>query len=667
MPPKLAIIAGSGALPGLLVQACLRAGRRFLVIALEGYADPAAVKDAPHRWYRLGAAGAIIDHLKGQGVEELVFAGGVPRPSFRQWAPDWRTLRFIVGRAVWRMGDGNLLNAMIDTLERDEGFRVVGPESVAPELLVSPGPVGAAAPDPAAERDIETGWREAMALGAADRGQAVVVRGGRVIEREDNSGTDALLRRCACASAPRAGVLVKTARPIQDRRVDLPAIGMQTVESAAAAGLAGIAVEAGGALIVDRAAVTAAADKAGLFVTGIARPRESDAATAPLIYLLAGEPSGDNLGGRIMQALKARAGVELRFAGVGGERMIAEGLDSLVPLSDLSVWGMAEILPHVPRLYRLIHRLAGDIRAHRPAILLTIDNPAFNFAVAARARIPGAALVHLNAPKVWAYRPGRVHRVARLYDHLLCLLPFEPPYFHRAGMPASFIGHPIVESGAGQGDGARFRAAHGIPADAALLCVLPGSRAGEVKRLLPVFGRAIERIAGKTPGLRVVVPTIAAMEAQVRAGTAAWEPAPMIVLGDDAKFAAFAASNAALAASGTVSLELALARLPAVIAYRMSALSAVIVRRLKRVPYITISNLVLDKPVVPELTQENCTPEKLAEAVLTLLRDRKAREEQVRLSAEAMRLLGQGGPAPSLRAADILLDIAGIARSPART
>ncbi|MGQ0676451.1 MAG: lipid-A-disaccharide synthase, partial [Rhodospirillales bacterium] len=290
------------------------------------------------------------------------------------------------------------------------------------------------------------------------------------------------------------------------------------------------------------------------------------------------------------------------------------------------------------------------------------DNPAFYFAVTARARAAGVKLVHLNAPKVWAYRRGRAHRVARIYDHLLCLLPFEPPYFHRAGMPASFIGHPVVESAAGQGDGARFRAAHGVPAEAALLCVLPGSRAGEIRRLLPVFGRAVERIAAGTPGLRVVVPTIDAMEALVRAGTGAWRPAPEVVLGEDERFAAFAAADVALAASGTVSLELALARLPAVIAYRLSAPSAVIVKSLKRVPYITISNLVLNRPVVPELTQENCTPERLAEAVLGLLNDPAARAEQVRLAGEAMRLLGRGGPPPSLRAADILLDVAGIPR-----
>jgi lipid-A-disaccharide synthase len=276
--------------------------------------------------------------------------------------------------------------------------------------------------------------------------------------------------------------------------------------------------------------------------------------------------------------------------------------------------------------------------------------------------VPGAAFVHLNAPKVWAYRPGRVHRVARIFDHLLCLLPFEPPYFHRAGMPASFIGHPVVESGAGAGDGAGFRRRHAIPADAPLLCLLPGSRAGEVARLLPVFVEAARLVAARAPGLRLVLPTVGAMEAAVRVGVSGLNPAPIVVLDEAEKFDAFAASTAALAASGTVSLELAMARLPMVIAYRVSGLTAAIARRLMRVEHITIANLVLGRRVVPELTQENCTPVILAEAVAGLLADTKARAEQVRQTGEAMRQLGLGGPPPSLRAADILLDIAGIPR-----
>jgi DUF1009 family protein len=269
MPPKLGIVAGGGDLPGILVRACRAAGRPFFVVALKGLADPALAADAPHAWARIGAMGAIVRTLRREGVRELVFAGATRRPSPLRLMPDWRALRFLLARRTWRLGDGRLLNALVEALEREEGFRVAGAHEVAPGLLAQAGPVGRVAPDAAALGDIAVGRREALALGAADRGQAVVVRLGRAIAREDREGTDALLRRCRGLPG-RGGVLVKLPKPLQDRRVDLPTVGAWTVAGAAAAGLAGIAVEAGGALIVDRAAVAEAADRAGLFVVGIA-------------------------------------------------------------------------------------------------------------------------------------------------------------------------------------------------------------------------------------------------------------------------------------------------------------------------------------------------------------------------------------------------------------
>jgi DUF1009 family protein len=265
---KLGIVAGGGDLPGILVRACRAAGRPFFVVALKGLADPAQLAGAPHAWARLGRMGAIVRVLRHEGVRDLVFVGPVKRPSPLRLMPDLRALRFLVARRTWRLGDGRLLNALIDALEHEEGFRVVAAHDVAPDLLAQAGPVGRVAPDAAAMADIAVGRREALALGAADRGQAVVVRAGRAIAREDRDGTDALLKRCRALGA-RGGVLVKLPKPLQDRRIDLPTVGAGTVAAAAEAGLAGIAVEAGGALIVDRAAVAGAADRAGLFVVGI--------------------------------------------------------------------------------------------------------------------------------------------------------------------------------------------------------------------------------------------------------------------------------------------------------------------------------------------------------------------------------------------------------------
>jgi DUF1009 family protein len=272
-PPRLGIVAGGGALPGQVAAACQASGRPFFVLAIEGYADPALVVDRPHAWVRLGAAGGLgIDLLKEAGVEDVVLVGGVRRPSLAALRPDRRTALFLarIGRAAF--GDDGLLGAVVRTLE-DEGFRVVGPDAILREILAVEGVYGAVAPDAAAWADIERGLAVARAIGALDIGQAAVVQQGLVLGVEAIEGTDALVARTAALrrEGP-GGVLVKVKKPGQETRVDLPVIGTQTVANAAAAGLRGIAVEAGAALVVDRAAVVAAADRAGLFVVGVKGP-----------------------------------------------------------------------------------------------------------------------------------------------------------------------------------------------------------------------------------------------------------------------------------------------------------------------------------------------------------------------------------------------------------
>ena len=271
-PPRLGIVAGSGALPGQLVAACRAGGRPFFVLALEGQAEAAPLADLPHAWIRLGAAGRGIELLREAGVEEIVLAGAVRRPSLAALRPDRRTARFLakIGRAAF--GDDGLLSAVVKTLE-DEGFRVVASSDILHGLLAVEGVYGAVAPDADAWTDIERGVAVARALGALDIGQAAVVQQGVVLGVEAIEGTDALLQRAGTLKREGAGgVLVKVKKPGQETRVDLPVIGARTVENAAAAGLRGIAVEAGAALVVDRAAVVAAADRTGLFVVGITGP-----------------------------------------------------------------------------------------------------------------------------------------------------------------------------------------------------------------------------------------------------------------------------------------------------------------------------------------------------------------------------------------------------------
>src|SRR5437763_12394871 len=244
--------------------------------------------------------------------------------------------------------------------------------------------------------------------------------------------------------------------------------------------------------------------------------------SAPFIFVIAGEPSGDALGGALIAALRERSSGGLRIAGIGGERMAEQGLTSLVPLSDLAVAGVVEVLPRAPLILRRVRETARKVRELRPDAVVTIDSSGFSWRIAHRLRQAGERLplIHYVAPMVWAWRAGRARRMARWYDHLLTLLPFEPPYFERVGLAATYVGHPVLESGADKGDAGRFRTAHGIAADELVISVLPGSRGGEVRRLLPVFGAALQRLEAAIGPFRVAVPTVANVADAVAAGVA---------------------------------------------------------------------------------------------------------------------------------------------------
>ncbi len=339
--------------------------------------------------------------------------------------------------------------------------------------------------------------------------------------------------------------------------------------------------------------------------------------------------------------------------------MVAEGLESLFPLDELALFGLAELLPKLPNLIRRLRQTVQEILRLRPDAVVTIDAPDFGFRVAKRIRKSGAdiPLIHYVAPTVWAWRPGRAKKIAGFLDHLLVLLPFEPPYFEAEGLGCTFVGHSIVEGGADKGNAVRFRAAHGLPGDAPILTVLPGSRRSEVAALLPDFGAALARLKERHPHLIVAVPTVPQVADAVRSATKAWPLPTMVVEGDQDKYDAFAASTAALAASGTVALELALAGVPAIIAYRIHPLTYRLYRRLIRVSYVNLVNIMLDRALVPELLQQDCTPEKLAGAVDRLLTDPAARQAQKDGVAQVARWLGQGDVPPSRRAAEAVLKV----------
>ncbi|MCC6002680.1 MAG: lipid-A-disaccharide synthase [Pararhodobacter sp.] len=379
------------------------------------------------------------------------------------------------------------------------------------------------------------------------------------------------------------------------------------------------------------------------------------------IFLIAGEASGDRLGAALMAGLKTLS-PGCRFDGIGGPEMAAQGLRSRFPMDELSIMGLAEVLPRYFALKRRIAETARAIAAAKPDVVITIDSPDFCLRVLAQARrlLPELPTVHYVAPSVWAWRPGRAARMAPLVDHVLALLPFEPPYMQAAGMSCDFVGHPVVaEPLASMTQALDFRARHGIDA-APLLLVLPGSRRGEVERLAPVFGAALRQVVAQHPAVRVVVPTTAALTDTVRALTAGWPGAPLVLDGAqgpvEAKRAAFAAADVALAASGTVSLELAANRVPMVIAYDFNPLTRFLIRRLARVDTATLINLVTDTRVVPEFLLEKCQPQPIAAALVPLLATPEARAAQLQAMDLTMVRLGRGGTPPGLRAARSVLD-----------
>ena len=386
------------------------------------------------------------------------------------------------------------------------------------------------------------------------------------------------------------------------------------------------------------------------------------------IFLVAGEPWGDAIGARLIQALRHQTSGELAFDGVGGPRMASCGLQSLFPINDLSLGSRAEMLPRLPRLWRRLAQAAHEVDRRGTDLVLTIASPGVAMRLQRRLTARPLVRVHYGAPQTWAWREERAARLARDLDHLLTLLPFEPALFRRHGVPCSFVGHPIVEEVPIAADGARFRRRYELPADAPLLCLLPGTQENEIRPHLLVLEQAVALIWRQISQLRLVLPTTPRMAPLVKRVVARWK-LPVLVLEDRAeRFDAYDASWLAIAASGTVSLELALAGLPGITIYRTGPLTAWLARRLIRAPHVNPVNLILGRPAVPELLQEDCRADRIAAAATRLIGDEARRQEQQAALAEAVARLRAGDERPpSARAAAQILELLADGRNVRRT
>ncbi|MBY5932787.1 lipid-A-disaccharide synthase [Tateyamaria omphalii] len=379
------------------------------------------------------------------------------------------------------------------------------------------------------------------------------------------------------------------------------------------------------------------------------------------VFVVAGEPSGDALGGALMAGLKKEA-QEVSFDGIGGPLMQAQGLVSRFDMSELSVMGIAEVLPKYRHLKRRIAETAQAVIDQKPDVLITIDSPDFSLRVAKLVKAGSdIRTVHYVAPTVWAWRPGRAKKMAAMIDHVLALFPFEPPYMEDEGMACDFVGHPAATvPRASVAETAAFRARHGLRGAEPLILVLPGSRRGEIKRMAPTFGAALGRLAQSRPDMKMVLPAAGAVAAQVREAVSKWPVSPLVLdpTGQDPTAAAtekriaFAAADVALATSGTVSLELAAAGTPMVSAYDLHWLSRAIISRMVTTDTGSLINHVSDTRVVPEVVGKDFTVDNVVRAMEDLLADPSAQRDAMELT---MDLLGRGGADPGVRAARAIL------------
>ena len=377
--------------------------------------------------------------------------------------------------------------------------------------------------------------------------------------------------------------------------------------------------------------------------------------------LVAAESSGDGLGAGLARALKARLGPDVRLVGIGGPRMAAEGVESPFDISELSVLGWIEGLKAYGRVKRRVADTVAFAQREKPDVAVLIDSWGFTIRVAKELRkaLPDLKLVKYVGPQVWASRPGRAKTLAQAVDHLLTLHAFDPPWFEKAGLATTFVGNPSLAIDFSQADGGRFRERNGLGPDQPLLLMLPGSRPSEIERMTPLFEATAARIRAEQPEAALAVVIADTVAAQAKAAVAGWPLRAILVEGEADKKDAMKAATVALACSGTVSTELALAGAPMVIAYRLSGLSYALMKPMVTAKHITLFNIAADARIAPEFVQDEATPEALAAAVLARLNDPSLRADQVRRQFEALDLMGRGQLDPSAAAAKAVLEVAG--------
>lgn len=614
----LGIVCGSGNYPRVIAQTCCAKGIDFCLVFLDGFCDVHNWPAAETISAGVGQIGKIVDFFHKNDVKEVVFAGNVKRPDFSKLSLDKKGAAWLLKLGKHALGgDDELLRAVAELLTQ-EGFEVKAGTDYLEDIFIEEGTFSERKLSSQEENDVQFGFKAARDLGAQDKGQAVVVCDGEVIATEDVNGTDNLIARSAkVRKAKSGGVLIKVSKPQQDGRLDLPTIGVNTIENLHKNGFVGVAVECRKCIVLDKKSVLDKVNEYGMFFVSVK-------SSALKVFIIAGEASGDYLGDRLMQDISDISDGNVEFFGVGGDNMTRAGLRKLYSTQELSIIGIWEVLGKIFHVKKMINETVKNILAYQPNVIVTIDSSGFTHRVAKKLKKLGCkiSVVHYVAPPVWAWRKWRAKTMHNFIDKLMTLFPFEPELFNKYQLNTVFVGHPIATDADFEKPGEtrlrNFKSSYKLD-DSKVITLLPGSRYSEIAKHLPILKDFVSLMHEKYGNVKFIIPTIPSLKNTITSLTKSWDVSPIIVESKAQKILGYYASDLAVAASGTVTLELARVGLPAIVIYKTSRVTYQIVKFLIHVSHVCLINIIAKKTVVPELLQDDCTAQNIFEQAQKLL------------------------------------------------
>ena len=607
----LGIFCGKGDYPKIVIDSCKKQRREFCLLFINDYDRDFTYPNVPKVVFKLGQVGKVLQFLEENGVNKITFAGHVKRPGLWDLSLDLEGLKWLarLWKTLFRAGDDALLRE-IAALFKERGIDLISGTDLLDNTFLSEGVFSERRPTKEEEVEIKLGIRESQLLGIQDIGQSIVVSGDRVIAREDHFGTDALIDRCF------DGVLVKTSKPQQDFRMDLPVIGVRTIENLHRHNFRGLVVEADRTIVLNQKEVLKKVDEYGLFFQAVKIRRKHK------VFIVAGESSGDYLGGRLMKDLR-KIDEDIEFIGIGGPCMEEAGIVNLCSISKLSLIGVWEVIGKIFFIKDLIKKTADTIVHYNPDVVVTIDSSSFTHRIdkLVKKKNPDIPIVHYVSPPVWAWRGWRAKNLHKFIDKLLVLFPFEKVFLRDYDVNTTFVGHPIASDVDMVKDPS-------LQAKDLTITLLPGSRPSELEKHMPVLKKFAELVIAKHPEVRFYLPTVKTVAPLIKRYVEDWHYKPIVSTKKMKKIKAYNMSHVAVAASGTVTLELAKMRLPFVTIYKTSPITYRLVKWLIKVPFVCLVNILAGKSLVPELLQDECTPQNIFDAVENIINTDQKTEQR---------------------------------------